>query len=47
MGTSSLVEGVVRRMREELGGNAACIATGGLASILSPESISSKRWILT
>ena len=36
-GYVSLVEGVVRRMREELGGNAACIATGGLASILSPD----------
>ena len=36
-GYVSLVEGVVRRMREDLGGHVACIATGGLAGILSPD----------
>jgi type III pantothenate kinase len=30
-GYVGLVEGMVRRLREELGGEARCIATGGLA----------------
>ena len=32
-----MVEGLVRRMSDELGGNALCIATGGLADIIAPE----------
>ena len=36
-GYVGLVDGVVRRMRDELGGTAACIATGGLAGIIAPE----------
>jgi len=36
-GYAGLVDGVVRRMRAELGPNTACIATGGLASIVAPE----------
>jgi type III pantothenate kinase len=36
-GYAGLVDGVVRRMRAELGANTACIATGGLASIVAPE----------
>jgi type III pantothenate kinase len=36
-GYAGLVDGVVRRMRAELGANTACIATGGLASIIAPE----------
>jgi type III pantothenate kinase len=36
-GYVGLVDGVVRRMRAELGANTACIATGGLASIIAPE----------
>ena len=33
-----LVEGIVQRMRRELGEGAACIATGGLAEIIAPET---------
>ncbi len=36
-GYIGLVDGVVRRMRSELGDNTACIATGGLAGIIAPE----------
>ena len=31
--TSGMVEGLVRRMSDELGGNALCVATGGLADV--------------
>ena len=31
------VEGLVRRMSDELGGGAVCIATGGLADVIAPE----------
>jgi type III pantothenate kinase len=37
-GYVGLVEGLVKRMSDELGGNAICIATGGLASIIAPET---------
>ena len=36
-GYAGLVDGVVRRMRAELGQNSVCIATGGLAAIIAPE----------
>ena len=36
-GYVGLVDGVVHRMRDVLGGKAACIATGGLAGIIAPE----------
>jgi type III pantothenate kinase len=36
-GYVGLVDGLVRRMRDELGKNAICIATGGLAGIIAPE----------
>jgi type III pantothenate kinase len=36
-GYVGLVDGVVRRMRDVLGGNTVCIATGGLAGIIAPE----------
>jgi type III pantothenate kinase len=36
-GYISLVDGVVRRMRGELGANSVCIATGGLASVIAAE----------
>jgi type III pantothenate kinase len=39
-GYVDMVEGLVRRMKEELGGAAVVIATGGLASIVAPESAS-------
>src|SRR5436305_806934 len=32
-----LVDGLVRRMTRELGGHTLCVATGGLASVISPE----------
>jgi type III pantothenate kinase len=32
-----MVEGLARRMSDELGGNALCIATGGLAEVIAPE----------
>lgn len=34
-GYASLVDGILRRMREELGGQARIIATGGLASLIA------------
>ncbi len=37
-GYLGLVEGIVRRMRFELGEGAACIATGGLAEMIAPET---------
>jgi type III pantothenate kinase len=37
-GYVGMVEGLVRRMSDELGGNAICVATGGLAGIISPET---------
>jgi type III pantothenate kinase len=37
-GYVGMVEGLVRRMSEELGGRAICVATGGLASIIAPET---------
>ncbi len=37
-GYVGLVEGIVQRMRRELGEGAACIATGGLAEIIAPET---------
>jgi type III pantothenate kinase len=39
-GYVDMVEGLVRRMKVELGGAAIVIATGGLASIVAPESAS-------
>src|SRR5436189_4230455 len=36
-GYVGMVEGVVRRMSDELGGGAVCIATGGLADVIAPE----------
>ena len=33
-----LVEGLVRRMNDELGGNSVCVATGGLATLIAPET---------
>jgi type III pantothenate kinase len=37
-GYVDMVEGLVRRMKAELGGAAIVVATGGLASIVAPES---------
>ncbi len=37
-GYVGMVEGLVRRMSDELGGNPVCVATGGLASIIAPET---------
>jgi type III pantothenate kinase len=37
-GYVGMVEGLVRRMSAELGGNALCIATGGLAVLIAPET---------
>jgi type III pantothenate kinase len=37
-GYVGMVEGLVRRMSDELGGNALCIATGGLAIVIAPET---------
>lgn len=39
-GYVDMVEGLVRRMKAELGGAAVVVATGGLASIVAPESAS-------
>jgi len=36
-GYVGMVEGLARRMSDELGGNALCIATGGLAEVIAPE----------
>jgi type III pantothenate kinase len=37
-GYVGMVEGLVRRMRDELGGEAVCVATGGLAVVIAPET---------
>lgn len=37
-GYVDMVEGLVRRMREELGGDAVVVATGGLAVLVAPET---------
>jgi type III pantothenate kinase len=37
-GYVGMVEGLVRRMSDELGGNAVCVATGGLAEVIAPET---------
>lgn len=37
-GYVGMVEGLVRRMSDELGGNAMCVATGGLATLIAPET---------
>jgi type III pantothenate kinase len=37
-GYVDMVEGLVRRMKAELGGRALVIATGGLAVVVAPES---------
>jgi type III pantothenate kinase len=37
-GYVGMVEGLVRRMSDELGGNALCVATGGLAGVIAPET---------
>jgi type III pantothenate kinase len=36
-GYVGMVDGLVRRMSDELGGNAICVATGGLADVIAPE----------
>jgi type III pantothenate kinase len=37
-GYVGMVEGLVLRVRAELGGQAYCVATGGLADVISPET---------
>ena len=37
-GYVGMVEGLVRRMTDELGGRSTCIATGGLATVIAPET---------
>ena len=37
-GYVGMVEGIVRRMSGELGGDAICVATGGLATMIAPET---------
>jgi len=37
-GYVDMVEGLVHRLREELGGAVFCVATGGLAEVISPET---------
>jgi type III pantothenate kinase len=37
-GYVGMVEGLVHRLREELGGKAFCVATGGLAEVIAPET---------
>ena len=37
-GYVGMVEGLVRRMTNELGGRAICVATGGLAPVIAPET---------
>lgn len=37
-GYVGMVEGLVRRMDAELGGKAICVATGGLADVIAPET---------
>jgi type III pantothenate kinase len=36
-GYVGLIEGVVTRMRAELGDDAVCVATGGLADVIAPD----------
>ena len=38
-GYVGMVEGLIRRMSDELGGNALCVATGGLADMIAPETM--------
>lgn len=38
-GYLGMVEGVITRMRAELGGRAICVATGGLAPLIAPETL--------
>lgn len=38
LGFAALVEGLARRMRDQLGGTAHIIATGGLAPLIAPEA---------
>ena len=42
-GYVGMVEGLVRRMSDELGGNALCVATGGLADVIAPETTLIRR----
>ena len=37
-GYVGMVEGLMRRMSDELGGRAMCVATGGLAEVIAPET---------
>jgi len=37
-GYLGMVEGIIVRMRAELGGKAICVATGGLSSLIAPET---------
>ena len=37
-GYVGMVEGLVHRLRKELGGKAFCVATGGLAEVIAPET---------
>jgi type III pantothenate kinase len=37
-GYVGMVEGLVRRMTDELGGDVICVATGGLADVIAPET---------
>jgi type III pantothenate kinase len=37
-GYLGMVEGLITRMSDELGGNALCVATGGLAQLIAPET---------
>ena len=37
-GYVGLVEGIVERMKRELGAPAGCVATGGLAEMIAPET---------
>jgi type III pantothenate kinase len=37
-GYVGMVEGLVKRMTDELGGTAVCVATGGLADVIAPET---------
>jgi type III pantothenate kinase len=37
-GYVDMVEGLVRRMRAELGGAVVVVATGGLATLVAPET---------
>ena len=38
LGYAELVKGLVGRIKNELGGFATVVATGGLANVLSPET---------